>query len=204
MTEVNGFLSATFTPDGVIEATCPGFALLFGYTPDELVGRHHQLIVPPETASEPSYADMWRTLAGGTGVSGTFERVARDGTRRWIAGAYSPERGASGVVRVRKLALDCSALVTAREQHAQDEALVLTVRTVCDLVLNAMNGLRFGYDEAAERAALSAAEREVFEASFASLERSVRQLAALRTFASGTRGGTLQLDYWTPRPSGPR
>jgi hypothetical protein len=44
----------------------------------------------------------------------------------------------------------------------------------------------------------------VFESSFDSLERSVRQLAALRTFASGTRGGTLQLDYWTPRRDAPR
>jgi methyl-accepting chemotaxis protein len=105
----------------------------------DMAGRHHRLIVPPETAAEPSYDEMWRTLAGGAGLSGTFERVARDGTRRWVAGTYSPIRDARGVIAVKKWALDCSALVTRREQHAQDQALVLTVRTVCDLVLNAMN-----------------------------------------------------------------
>jgi methyl-accepting chemotaxis protein len=204
MDELEGFLTATFTPEGIVTAVCPRLAGLFGYSPEELVGRHHRLIVPPETAAQPSYAEMWRTLASGTGLSGTFERVARDGTRRWVAGTYSPVRDGGDVVAVKKWALDCSALVTRREQHAQDEALVLTVRTVCDLVLNAMNGLRFGYDEAAERAGLSAADREVFEGSFDSLERSVRQLAALRTFASGTLGGTLQLDYWTPRGGDPR
>jgi PAS domain S-box-containing protein len=203
MIEVGEFLSATFTPDGVIAEVCPRFAGLFGYTPDELAGRHHRLIVPPETADHPSYAEMWQTLARGTSLSGTFERVARDGTRRWMAAAYTPERGASGVVRVRKRALDCSTLINARDRQARDEALVLTVRAVCDLVLNTMNGLRFGYDEAADHAGLSASEREVFETSFDSLESGVRRLAGIRTFAAGTRGGTLQLDYWTPRARRP-
>ena len=47
---------------------------------------------------------------------------------------------------------------------------------VFDVVLNAMNGLKYAYDEAAERAGLAAQERVFFDQCFDGLEATVRMV----------------------------
>ncbi|MCU0697418.1 MAG: PAS domain-containing protein [Myxococcaceae bacterium] len=188
-----------FDRSGIIESVNDVTLRCFGFARHELVGQHHRILVPASTRESPSYLEMWAALARGESITGQFERLGRDGRRRWLAGTYAPRLDAAGdVVGVMKLALDVTAFVQLRTQHAQDEALVLTMRSVADVVLNAMNGLRFAYDGAAERARLSRDERALFDQCFDELERTVRQMSTLPSFRSGEKGGALQLDYWSP------
>jgi PAS domain S-box-containing protein len=173
------------------------FCASFGYSSTELIGRHHRVLVPASTAASESYAQMWDALSRGESLTGQFERIARDGTRRWFAASYVPSFEGNVVTGALKLALDVTAFVQLRTQHAQDEALLLTMRSVVDVVLNAMNALKYAYDEAAERAGLAAQERVFFDQCFDGLEATVRQMSNLPSFRAGTKGGRDQLDYWT-------
>lgn len=188
-----------FDRAGTIESLNDVMLRWFGFQRDELVGRPHAVLVPASTRTSASYLEMWAALGRGESITGQFERLGKDGQRRWLAGTYAPRFDAGGrVVGVLKLALDVTAFVQLRTQHAQDEALVLTMRSVADVVLNAMNGLRFAYDGAAERARLGRDERALFDQCFDELERTVRQMSTLPGFRSGEKGGALQLDYWSP------
>ncbi|MDX2008747.1 MAG: PAS domain S-box protein [Myxococcaceae bacterium] len=188
-----------FDRDGFIQSLNDVMLQWFGFERHELVGQHHRVLVPGSTRESASYLEMWSALGRGAALSGQFERIGKDGHRRWLAGTYAPRLDADGaVVGVSKLALDVTAFVQQRTQHAQDEALLLTMRSVVDVVLNAMNGLRFAYDDAAERGRLMAHERALFDQCFDELERTVRQMSRLPSFRAGTKGGTAQLDYWSP------
>jgi PAS domain S-box-containing protein len=173
------------------------FCASFGYSSTELVGRHHRVLVPASTAASESYAQMWDALSRGESLTGQFERIARDGTRRWFAASDVPSFEGSAVTGALKLALDVTAFVQLRTQHVQNEALLLTMRSVVDVVLNAMNALKYAYDEVAERAGLAAQERVFFDQCFDGLEATVRKMSNLPSFRAGTRSGRAQLDSWT-------
>jgi PAS domain S-box-containing protein len=186
-----------FDADGLFVEVNDVFCASLGYGSTELIGRHHRVLVPPSTAASESYALMWVALGRGESLTGQFERIAKDGTRRWFAASYVPSFEEGTVTGALKLALDVTAFVQLRTQHAQDEALLLTMRSVVDVVLNAMNGLKYAYDEAAERAGLLPHERAFFDQCFDGLEATVRQMSNLPSFRAGTKGGRVQLDYWT-------
>jgi methyl-accepting chemotaxis protein len=188
-----------FDPAGTIVELNGVIERWFGFARHELIGQHHRVLVPQSTRESASYLEMWEAIGRGDSVTGQFERIGKDGQRRWLAGSYSPRRDDAGaVVGVVKLALDVTAFVQLRTQHAQDEALLLTMRSVVDVVLNAMNGLKFAYDDAADRAGLKAHERSLFDQCFDELEVTVRRMSNLPSFRAGTKGGTPQLDYWSP------
>ena len=107
-----------FTPDGNIVAVSKTFVSTFGYARSELIGQHHRMFLFPEEASSAAYATHWSQLAAGTALQGVFRRRAKDGSLRWLQGAYTPVRDLFGRVRrVVKFAQD----VTAAEIRRADD-----------------------------------------------------------------------------------
>jgi PAS domain S-box-containing protein len=106
-----------FTPDKQIIAYNKHFADALGYDETELIGLSHALLVTPEVVQSAKYEAFWQRLGEGLPWEGTYERVAKDGTPRWVMGHYVPIRGDSGaVIEVLKVAADVTAQYTARQE----------------------------------------------------------------------------------------
>jgi methyl-accepting chemotaxis protein len=106
-----------FTPEGEVLRTNRPFLEAMGYSETEVAGRHHAMFMAPEQAAHPGYQRMWKDLAEGKVLQGTFQRVAKGGRTVWLTGSYSPIRDKSGkVIRVAKLANDITKTETERRE----------------------------------------------------------------------------------------
>ncbi|MGN6193196.1 MAG: PAS domain S-box protein [Rhodanobacteraceae bacterium] len=114
---------ASKTLDSIVTSWNPAATRLFGYKPEEIIGKSITLIIPPERqAEEDSILDQLRR---GERVD-HFEtvRLAKDGTRIDVSLTISPIRDPSGaIIGASKIARD----ITARkrsEKRLQEEIQV--------------------------------------------------------------------------------
>jgi|GEM_PF-340164 len=85
------------------------FLAAVGYRKEELVGKHHRMLVSRDEAASPAYEQFWEDLHEGKGKAAEYKRVRKDGKMLWLRAAYCPIKGANGeVTGVIKLALDTS------------------------------------------------------------------------------------------------
>lgn len=122
--EVEGMLRAIdrvqavieFNLDGTVITANQNFMKVFGYSLDEIVGRHHKMFCEPSYAETPSYAQFWKSLGEGRFESGEFKRVAKDGSIVWLQATYNPISDANGkLLKVVKFASDITANVTDQQ-----------------------------------------------------------------------------------------
>src|SRR5438132_906587 len=85
------------TLDGTIVSWNPGAERLYGYTPDEMIGRPNSIIVPAEHPDElPQILDRLRR--GERIEHYRTTRVTKDGERITVSVTISPVRDASGTI----------------------------------------------------------------------------------------------------------
>ncbi|HEU0131119.1 MAG TPA: EAL domain-containing protein [Mycobacteriales bacterium] len=107
--------------DGVVRAANAAVRAVFGYEPDELVGRELWCLVPEERRAEAEAATA-AVLAGETVEPFTTERLRRDGSRVATSVRLSPVRDAAGaVVAVSGISRDVSAETRTRAALAAGE-----------------------------------------------------------------------------------
>lgn len=96
-----------FALDGTVLDANDNFCAAMGYTPEQIVGRHHRIFCTQETAASAEYATFWQRLAAGHFESGEYRRVAQDGRDVWIRATYNPVLDETGTpYKVVKFALD--------------------------------------------------------------------------------------------------
>ncbi len=104
-----------FAPDGTVLSANENFLKIFGYTLDEVAGRHHRLFCEPGYAGTPEYAAFWQKLGRGEYDAGEFKRVAKDGSEIWLQASYNPILDVHGKPRkVVKFASDITKEVQER------------------------------------------------------------------------------------------
>ena len=98
------------TLDGIVTSWNRGAARLFGYEPEEIVGRPITTIIPPELHYEE--ADILAKVKAGERVEHyRTTRVAKNGVRKTVSIAVSPIRDASGrVVGASKIGREVKAV----------------------------------------------------------------------------------------------
>lgn len=106
------------TEEGHFERVNPACARLFGYSTDELVGRHFTLVTPEEQQPELA-ASHDRFIADGADIRGEWRVVGKDGASRTILGEACRIVGLDGKYRTVTFVLDISDRVAAEEQLAQ-------------------------------------------------------------------------------------
>ncbi|MFZ2869313.1 methyl-accepting chemotaxis protein [Zavarzinia sp.] len=108
-----------FTLDGTILKANENFLSLFGYSLDEVVGRHHRMFADPAFAQSAAYGEFWARLRSGTFNAGQYKRVGRGGKELWLQASYNPVLDENGhPVKVVKFATDITA---QRLKQAEDE-----------------------------------------------------------------------------------
>ena len=83
-------------PDGTIVAVNAIFCAMSGYREDELVGRHHDLLLDPVQRDGEENRRLWSTLREGEPVGGQFRCVSKSGAELWIQANYNPSLDAKG------------------------------------------------------------------------------------------------------------
>lgn len=110
-------LVAEFTPEGTITYVNEEFLKLMGYTFNELVGKHHSILVSSEQRESKEYKEFWQRLSEGKHHEGRYPRITKDNHIVWIKGNYNPIINTNGeVYRVLKIATDISPMMEAEQQ----------------------------------------------------------------------------------------
>lgn len=93
--------------DGFILEANDKFCSTMRCTEKELKHKQHRRMVTKDYADSLEYHEFWKRLKRGETISGEFERVAKDGTPRWLFGNYTPIQNTKGEYdRVLKIATD--------------------------------------------------------------------------------------------------
>jgi methyl-accepting chemotaxis protein len=79
-----------FGLDGSVITANENFLDIFGYTLDEVVGKHHRMFCEPGYVESPEYAQFWQKLGRGEYEAGEFKRVGKDGADIWLQASYNP------------------------------------------------------------------------------------------------------------------
>jgi len=163
-----------FTPTGEIIDANENLLTLFGYRLDEIVGKHHRVLVDPAFAASAEYQDLWRKLNDGQFVAGEFKRLRKGGQDAWLQASYNPIFDMNGkVMSIVKFATDITGRVRA----------VTEVAAGLDQL--AHNNLEYRLAEAFEPAFEKV--RSDYNASLERLEMTISQVAASAgTVRSGT------------------
>ena len=108
---------AEFDLCGCLITANANFLTLFGYTLEEVQGRHHALFCTPEYVQDPAYVALWDRLARGELDAGEYQRVGKSGREVWIQATYNPILDAQGrTIKIVKFATD----LTGRRAMEQD------------------------------------------------------------------------------------
>jgi methyl-accepting chemotaxis protein len=114
-----------FSPDGIIEEVNDRFVEVLGYSREQLLGRHHRMLMVPADAESSAYKAFWDALKQGEFQAGEFKRLAQGGREIWLQATYTPLIGPDGKpFRVVKFATDITASRrTDAENRQQLEAI---------------------------------------------------------------------------------
>ncbi len=114
-----------FTPDGIVLDANDNFCSAMGYSVEEVRGKHHRIFCEEAFYRSEEYAKLWRDLARGEPVSGTFSRLNKSGKEIWLEASYMPVYGPDRQVSsVIKIASDISARVY--KEH-EDESMLAAI-----------------------------------------------------------------------------
>jgi PAS domain S-box-containing protein len=122
--------------EGIIQSCNPATERIFGYKPDELIGRPVRILIPRERQAEED--EILRRIRAGKRVDHfETERVRKDGRVIDVSLTISPVRGPSGeVIGASKIARDITEQKRiARELEAQREWLDVTLGSIDDGVI---------------------------------------------------------------------
>ena len=114
---------ASKTLDSIVSSWNPAATRLFGYKPEEIIGKSIRIIIPPELQAEED-AILGQLRRGDRVDHFETVRLAKDGTRLDVSLTISPIRDPSGaIVGASKIARDITARKRA-EKRLQEEIQV--------------------------------------------------------------------------------
>jgi PAS domain S-box-containing protein len=159
---------ASKTLDGIVSSWNPAAASLFGYRPDEIIGKSIRLIIPPELQAEEDA--ILAQLRRGERVD-HFEtvRLAKDGTRLDVSLTISPIRDPGGeIVGASKILRN----ITARKRSAKRLREEIQVRELLGDAAQAVIGAQLDLEKVVQ--VITDAAREITGAAFGAFFYNVR------------------------------
>ena len=104
-----------FELDGTIITANEKFLQVFGYTLDEITGKHHRMFCDPGYTESSGYKQFWQNLGQGEYVADEFKRLNKSGSEVWLQASYNPIFDIEGrPLKVVKFASDITLEVQKR------------------------------------------------------------------------------------------
>jgi methyl-accepting chemotaxis protein len=104
-----------FDLEGRVITANKNFLDIFGYSLDDVVGKHHRIFCDPGYAESPEYAQFWQKLGRGEYDADEFKRITKDGAEVWLQASYNPIFDMEGrPLKVVKFASDITVEVQKR------------------------------------------------------------------------------------------
>ncbi|MGB5928597.1 MAG: PAS domain S-box protein, partial [Cyclobacteriaceae bacterium] len=108
-----------FDTEGHVLDCNENFLRTMQYDKKDLIGKHHSALVPEQDQDE-AYQQMWKNLAAGKPIDGTFTRIKKDGNIVWLKSVYTPILDFKGrPYKVVKYAQDVSGQAMKQEEMKQ-------------------------------------------------------------------------------------
>ena len=122
-----------FSLDGVVLHANENFCQAFGYSLQEVLGRHHSMFVEDSYRNSQAYRTFWDDLRRGSSSTDIFKRLGKGGREIWLQAVYTPILDGNGkafkVVKiandVTKAELDRRASEKERSERADEQARVV-------------------------------------------------------------------------------
>ena len=121
--------------DGTVRFANDNFLKSFGYSLDEIKGKHHSLFTEATGAGNAEHGLLWEKLKRGEFEAGQYKRVGKGGREIWVEASYNPILDVNGKpVKVVEYATD----VTEKVQLSQQ--LQMAVQETQNVVKTAIDG----------------------------------------------------------------
>ncbi|HET7506621.1 MAG TPA: methyl-accepting chemotaxis protein [Kofleriaceae bacterium] len=126
-----------FELSGTITDANDNFLAATGYRREELLGKHHSMLVDAQEVRTEDYRRFWDRLAAGECHAGQFRRFGKGGREVWLQATYVPLLDAAGkAYRVVKYATD----ITAQKHALRDAMAVVSALAKGDLTAEMTGG----------------------------------------------------------------
>ena len=104
-----------FELDGTVITANEKFLKIFGYSLNEVVGKHHRIFCDPGYAESQEYSRFWQKLGRGEYEADEYRRLTKDGAEVWLQASYNPIFDMEGrPLKVVKFASDITIEVQKR------------------------------------------------------------------------------------------
>jgi PAS domain S-box-containing protein len=117
--------SIEFDLNGTILGANENFLSLLGYKENEIVGKHHSILVEKGYAATKEYRQFWDSLKKGEFQQDEFLRIHKNGESVWLQGSYNPILDESGKpFKILKIATD---ITLAKKQQNEIDAITTAI-----------------------------------------------------------------------------
>jgi methyl-accepting chemotaxis protein len=109
-----------FDINGNILHANDNFLQTMGYTAAELEGQHHRIFCNKELTASEEYRQFWQKLNSGEYMSGTFQRINKQGENLWLEATYNPIFDPQGkLYKIIKFATDNTVNIEANKRTGE-------------------------------------------------------------------------------------
>ncbi|MFN5182125.1 MAG: response regulator [Bacteroidota bacterium] len=93
------------------------FCQTFGFSKDEVIGKHHRIFLDDDFDYDLEFGSHWKTLNEGKTMTGEFERRDKNGKSIWLHASYNPVTDKTGkVYKTLKIGYDITEMKLQRHQ----------------------------------------------------------------------------------------
>jgi methyl-accepting chemotaxis protein len=114
-----------FDRDGTVLNANDHFLYAFGYTINEIVGKHHRIFCESDYTLTDEYRQFWEKLGQGDYRSGEFIQRAKTGQVVWVNATYTPVSDSTG--RVYKIIQFSTDISKQKLQNADNEGKIRAI-----------------------------------------------------------------------------
>lgn len=128
-----------FEPNAIVVTANENFLNLFGYTLEDIVGKHNDMFIDEVTKKTQVYRDLWDDLARGESHIIKTKVVKRDGSDMWLSVSYNAVVNAEGkTVRIIAFVTDITEAETRNNERKAKLNAIDRVQASIEFDLNGM------------------------------------------------------------------